>query len=99
MEFEVELLNVVKYERKEDKSKRVMISYRLLDPKALQTDSDKFKGYSVLTFYFDGHEVFDKIPSNYCGKACKFYTKKEVSVYDPTKEFNRLIKINDIDLV
>ena len=99
MEFKAELLNVIKYERKTDKSIRTMISYRLLDPKALQTESTKFKGYAVLNAYFDGVEVFDKIPDKYCGSACDFVMKKEVSTYDPTKEFSKLVKINDIDLV
>lgn len=99
MEFKAELLNVTKYERKEDKSPRTMITYRVLDPNALQEKSEKFKGYACLNAYFDGHDVFDKIPAKFCGTACDFVMKKESSVYDPTKEISKLVKINAIDLV
>lgn len=98
-EVQVELLNACKYETKEDKKKRTMIGYRILSEEANQSKSDKFKGYAVLNAYFDGHEVYDKIPNNYFGKSVKLVIKKETSPYDPMREVSRVVKINDIDLV
>lgn len=96
---QVELLNVCKYETKEEKKQRTMINYRILSEEALQQRSEKFKGYAVLTAYFDGWEVYEKIPNNYCGKAVNLIIEKTQSPYDPLKEISRVVKINDIDLV
>lgn len=98
-EVQVELLNVCKYETKENKKQRTMINYRLLNEEANQSKSEKFKGYAVLTSYFDGWEVFEKIPENYFGHSVKLIIKKETSLYDPLKEISKVVKINDIDLV
>lgn len=97
--FDVELLNVCKYVTKEDNRKRTMLNYRLLDNNALQSKGDKFKGYSVLSQYYDGHEVYDKIPAEWCGCKVTFVLTKQVSQFDPTKEVSRVVKINDINLV
>lgn len=99
MKVEVELLNVIKYERKEDKKPRTMITYRMLDPKSLQTKSDKFKGYACLNGYFEGHEAYEKINSNLCGTAVTLEIVSRPSEYDPMKETKDIVKINDISLV
>lgn len=97
--YEVELLNVCKYVTKEGSKKRTMFNYRLLDSTALQSKSELFKGYAVLSQYYDGHEVFDKIPSEWCGCKVTIVVKRVPSSYDPTKEISKVITVNDINLV
>lgn len=99
MKIDIELLNVIKYEKKEDKKPRTMITYRLLDKSALQSDFEKFKGYSTLNAYFDGFEVYDKIPVELCGTACKLIVETKPSSYDPMKVTKIVKSINDINLV
>ncbi len=99
MKIDIELLNVMKYEKKEDKKPRTMITYRLLDKSALQTDFEKFKGFSTLNAYFDGFEVYEKIPAELCGTACKLLVETKPSSYDPMKETKIVKSINDINLV
>lgn len=99
MIIDVELLNVIKYEKKEDKKPRTMLTYRLLNKDALQTSSEKFKGYACLNAYFDGFEVYEKIKPELCGTAVKLTVEKKPSSYDPMKEISVIKKINDINLV
>lgn len=99
MIYDVELLNVIKYEKKEDKKPRTMLTYRMLSKDALQTNSEKFKGYACLNAYFDGHAVYDKIKPELFGTAVKITVERKPSSYDPTREVSNVIKINDIDLV
>lgn len=99
MIIDVELLNVIKYEKKEDKKPRTMLTYRMLSKEALQTSSEKFKGYACLNAYFDGYDVYEKIKPDLCGTAVKLTVEKKPSPYDPMKEISVIKKINDINLV
>lgn len=98
MNIKVELLNVIRYERKEDKKVRTMINYRVINDDSL-ANNDKYKGYSVLTSYYDGDEVFKKIPHKLCGTAVDMFIEKVPSVTNPLKETSLVKKINDISLV
>lgn len=98
LKVKIELLNVIKYETKE-KKQRTMITYRLLDKDAIITSSEKMKGYATLNAYFDGYEVYNKIPVELCGTACDMELESKVSSYDPTKETKVVKTIADISLV
>lgn len=95
--MEVELLNVIKYTTK-DNRQRTMIHFRLIDDKA-NVCTDKFKGIGILDSYFNGHDVFDKIPLEYFGRKVNMTLDKVQNPTDPRKETTRIVKINDISLV
>lgn len=94
--MEVELLNAIKYVTK-DKRNRTLIHFRVLGENAVSS-SDKFKGVTILDGYFDGFEVFDRIPVNYFGCKVTLYYEKQPSKNDPFKEVTKIVKLNDINL-
>lgn len=96
-EMEVELLNVVKYTTN-DNRKRTILRFISLDKDTI-LDNDKFKGINVIDTYYDGFEVFDKIPKDLFGRKVVIQTKTITSASNPLLQILKVVKINDIDLV
>lgn len=95
MEIDVEVLNVLKYEDKNEKGKyKTRISYRLLDPEKI-SKTDKFKGYAELSIYLDGTEVFDKFDTKYCGTQLKFKLIEESYPNNPMRKYVKLKEIKN----
>lgn len=93
MEIDVEVLNVLKYEDKENKgSYKTRISYRLLDPSKM-SNTDKFKGFSELSIYLDGTKLFDVFDSRYCGCALKFVLEEKPSNNNPLRKYITLKEV------
>lgn len=93
MEIDVEVLNVLKYEDKENKgSYKTRISYRLLDPSKM-SNTDKFKGFSELSIYLDGTKLFDVFDSRYCGCALKFVLEEIPSNNNPFRKYITLKEV------
>ncbi len=93
MEIDVEVLNVLKYEDKNNKgSYKTRVSYRLLDPSKM-SNSDKFKGYSELALYLDDTKLFDVFDKQYCGCALKFVLDEKPSETNPLKKYITLKEV------
>lgn len=97
MEIDVEILNVLKYEDKNNKgSYKTRVSYRLLDPTKM-ANTDKFKGYSELAIYLNDTKLFDAFEPKYCGTALKLVLEKQPSAADPLKEYITLKAVKNQD--
>lgn len=94
--MEVELLNVIKYTTKDNRN-RVILRFISLDKNSITTNS-KFKGISIIEQYFDGFEVFDKLPQELFGTKCTITTKRVSSFSNPLQQVIKVVKVNDIDL-
>ena len=95
--MEVELLNVIKYQTK-DNRERTMLRFRSIDKDSF-SDNSKFKGYSVIESYYDGYDVFDKIPKELFGVRVVINLKRLINPSNPLKQSLKVVKVNDIDLV
>ena len=95
--MDVELLNIVKYTTKDNRN-RCLLRFRPISDNCVSVN-DKFKGVSIIDTYFDGHEVFDKIPNNYFGSNVEITLKQVSSSSNPLQQRTIVCKVNDIDLV
>ena len=95
--MDVELLNIIKYTTKDGRN-RCILKFRPISDNCVSI-SDKFKGVSIIETYFDGHEVFDKIPNNYFGSNVEMTLKQVTSSSNPLQQRTIVSKINDINLV
>lgn len=93
--MDVELLNVIKYTTK-DNRERTLLRFRPIS-KDCVSSNDKFKGVSIIETYFDGFDVFNKIPLEYFGANVEITTRTNYS--NPMKPTLKVVKINDINLV
>lgn len=94
--MEVELLNVIKYTTKDNRN-RCILRFISLDKSSITTNS-KFKGISIIEQYYDGFEVFEKLPIDLFGQKCTITTKRVQSPSNPLTQTVKVVKVNDIDL-
>ena len=95
--MDVELLNIVKYTTKDNRN-RCILRFRPISNDSLQNNA-KFKGLSVIETYYNGFEIFDKIPLEYFGCKVSIILKRDINPLNPLKQQLQVVKINDIDLV
>lgn len=84
-EMKIKIFNVMRYERKEDKSPRTKISLYFSSENNIRT-SEKFKGFAIVDFYFNGYDVFNKITSNLIDVELTGVFKSEPTPSNPFKE-------------
>lgn len=98
MKANIELIGLLKYEK--DGKQGTRISYRFSDKEFFNNGSSgRSKGYSDLSIFVNGHEVYDKIPAEWCGKICILEYDEEPYPNNPFKRRTVFTKINDISLV
>lgn len=95
--MDVELLNIVKYTTKDNRN-RCLLRFRPISENCVSVN-DKFKGVSIIDTYYDGHEVFDKIPNNYFGSNVEITLQQVSSSSNPLQQRTIVSKVNDINLV
>lgn len=95
--MDVELLNIIKYTTKDNRN-RCILKFRPISDNCVSI-SDKFKGVSIIETYFNGHDVFDKIPNNYFGSNVEMTLQQVTDNSNPLKQKTIVSKINDINLI
>ena len=96
-QMDVELLNIVKYTTKDNRN-RCILRFRPITDDCVQSN-DKFKGLSVIETYYDGFDVFDKIPKELFGVKSTIVLKRSINSNNPLKQQLKVVKVNDISLV
>lgn len=100
MKTQIMLLNVLAYEKEERKGTRVGLIF--VEKDSLQ-DSQKFKGFSEINLFYDGHDVFNKIPTSFIGRPVTAYIKEITNPINPMKKRQIISSIeyenNTIDLL
>ena len=96
-QMEVELLNIIKYTTKDGRN-RCILRFRPLTKDCIQS-TDKFKGLSIIETYYNGFDIFDKIPSDLFGVRSTIVLKRTINSNNPLKQQMQVVKVNDIDLV
>lgn len=61
-------------------------------------DTEKFKGVSILTMFYDGHDVFNKLNSNLILKRVQGEFELKEDLYDPLACKKILKKVDNIEL-
>lgn len=94
--MDAELINVIKYTTN-DNRQRTIIKFISLDKDSISSN-DKFKGIAIIENYYDGFQIFDKIPVDLFGKKVLLTLKKSTNPSNPLLQVFKVIKINDINL-
>lgn len=95
MKFKVELVSCLTYKDKDgDLSTR--LGYRLLDPEYCQ-DTDKFKGYSEMSYFCKGTDLFNKFNKSMFGVPAELEINEKPSPNNPMRKITVLksIKVNN----
>lgn len=95
--MEVELLNIVKYTTKDERN-RCLLRFRPIFENCVSVN-EKFKGVTIIDSYFNGHEVFDKIPNDYFGSSVEITFTQINNPNNPLQPRIIVTKVNDISLV
>lgn len=102
MKTNILLLNVLAYEKKDTKKKGTRLGLIFTDKDSLQ-DTEKFKGFSDVSLYYDGHDVFNKIPVSWIGRPLTAYIKEISNRSNPMRKKQVISCIeyenNSIDLL
>lgn len=85
MKTNIMLLSVLAYEKKETEKKGTRLGLIFSEKESLQ-DTDKFKGFSEISLYYDGHEVFNKIPVSWIGRPLIAYIKEISNPSNPMRK-------------
>ena len=85
MKTNIMLLNVLAYEKKDTGKNGTRLGLIFTEKESLQ-DTDKFKGFSEISLYYDGHEVFNKIPLNWIGRPITAYIKEVTNPSNPMRK-------------
>ena len=83
MKVQVMLLNVLAYEKDEKKGTRLGLIFCEKD--SVQ-DTVKFKGFTEVSLFYDGHEVFEKIPTDFIGRPVTAYITEKSNARNPFKK-------------
>lgn len=102
MELKIRLTGCLAYEDKESKQPKTRLGYILADP-SMKQDTKNFKGYADLGVYYDSHDNFNKIPTDFYGEVVIASVEDKPNPKNPLK-MTRVIKSiklgnNVIDLV
>lgn len=102
MKTNILLLNVLAYEKKDTKKKGTRLGLIFTDKDSLQ-DAEKFKGFSDVSLYYEGHDVFNKIPVSWIGRPLTAYIKEISNPSNPMRKKQVISCIeyenNSIDLL
>lgn len=102
MKTQIMILNVLAYEKAETGKKGTRLGLIFAEKDSL-TDSDKFKGYNEVSIFYDGHEVFNKVPLEFIGRPVTAYIKEIANPSNPLKKKQIISCLeyenNSIDLV
>lgn len=85
MELKIELKNVMIYSDKETGNLKTRLGYNLIDSSMKQI-TDKFKGFADLAVYYDGDEVFKKIPQEIIGTVVVAIIEEVANVRNPLRK-------------
>lgn len=85
MKLQVELISCLAYKDKKTNEAKTRIGYRLIDPKYRQ-NTNRLKGYSELSSYITGHDVFNRMKPEFFGVAAELEGDEEVSPTNPTRK-------------
>lgn len=83
MKSNVMLLNVLRYEKEGKKGTRLSLMFT---DKESFTNGDKFKGFTAIDIFYNGHEVFEKVPYEWIGKPVIAYSKDVVNPVNPLRK-------------
>lgn len=95
MKFQVELLSCLTFKDK-DSELSTRLGYRLQSPDYLQ-DTDKFKGYSEMSYFCKGTDLFNKLNKSMFGVPAELVVEEKMSPSNPMKKTAVLksIKVNN----
>lgn len=65
-EIKITLTCSLVYEDKTTKELKTRLGYVMSDP-SFKQNTEKFKGFAELSAFYDGREIFDKIPVDFYG--------------------------------
>lgn len=92
-ELKVLLLNVLKYEDKENKGVwKSRLGYICVTQDALQ-ESEKFKGLAELSYFTTGTDLFDKLSKNHMYQTATLNFEKVVNPRNPLRDSMKLVSI------
>lgn len=96
MKVNAELISLVAYTDKKTNQPKTRIGYRLLDNKYRQS-TDKMKGFSELSVYVDGHDIFNKFKADWCGCQVELELEERPSTSNPLRNIQVIknIKVGD----
>lgn len=80
MKVEIMILNLMKYEK--DGVEKSRMGY-IFTSKDTMANSDKFKGYSDQSVFFEDKRAIDRIPIEFIGKKSIGYVKDEPNPRNP----------------
>lgn len=95
MECKIILLSYMKYNKKDDNSPMTRLEFAFVDVQ----DTDKFKGISIISSYYKGHGVFDKLDKSLILKPVSAEFEVFQDYYNPLSERKVLKSINGISLL
>ena len=84
MKYSVELISCLTY-KDQDGEKSTRLGYRLLSPDYLQ-DSEKFKGFSEMSYFCKGTELFDRMKKDFFGVQAEIVTEERPSKNNPLRK-------------
>lgn len=90
MKYQAELLNCLVYKDKNSGESVTRLSYKLRGNNYVQ-DSEKFKGYSELSYFSNGTSLFDKMKKEFFGVPCEIEIIEKPSKSNPLKK-NTVLK-------
>lgn len=89
MKLQVELISCLAYDDKKTKEPKTRIGYRLISPEYRQ-NTKTLKGYSELSAYIPGHDVFNRMKPEYFGVAAELDGEEVISPSNPTRKILKL---------
>lgn len=100
MQTQIMLLNVLTYEKEGKKGTRLGFIFAEKDSLG---ETDKFKGFKEISTYYDGHEVFNKIPLGFIGKPITAFITEKKNPFNPMKSTQVISSLsyenNTVDLL
>lgn len=82
--IKAELLSCLAYTDKKSNQPKTRLGYRLLDLKYRQ-DTNNLKGYSELSTYVDGHNLFNNMKPEYFGVQAEIEIEEQPSKSNPLR--------------
>lgn len=84
MKYQVELISCLTY-KDNDGELSTRLGYRLSNPEYLQC-TDRFKGFSEMSYFSKGTELFNKLKKEYFGVQAEIITEEKPSQSNPLRK-------------
>lgn len=84
MEQNIQIQNVMTYIDKKDGKPKTRVGFFLSDV-SQKADNKSYRGYSELSLFYDGNEIFNKISNDMIGKPLLAKLKTITNVTNPMK--------------